>query len=631
MKKVTWRDRLRYKFDSTMSGGSAAIIGWLAVLSVTVVVVVSFIVWLGGIGPDDAQPMPFGEAIWASLMRTLDPGTMGGDTGWRFRFAMLAVTLGGIFVISTFIGVLTNSIDNKLDELLKGRSRVVETGHIVILNWSDHVFTVLNELRLAAAGRRECVVILGLKDKVEMEDAIRERLGPARNLRVVCRSGDSIEHTDLEIVSLDTARSIIVLSPDHGLADRDAQVFKTLLAILNHPERRPEPYHIVAELRDPRHVDIANLISRGEVELVVVGDLIARIIAQTSRQSGLSAVYTELLSYEGNELYLAACPEMTGKSYAEALLAYEHISVIGILSAGQAPRLNPPSASRIVEGDRLIVLAESSESLEMRAPRATVVESAICTQPVVDRPADRTLILGWNWRAPAILAQLDHYVTPGSAVMIVADVKDVHAVTVALPTDLTHLTVTVEYGNTTDRRVLDRLQLETYQCVIIMSYDQIPAQQADSRTMVTLLHLRDIADRCGQRFSIVSELLDVRNRRLVEITRPDDFIVSDQIVSLVLAQLAEVQELNAIFGELFDPEGMEIYIKPAIEYVRPDQSVTVATVVESARRRGETAIGFRRWREPGAQRQLHGIELNPPKSMQVSFGEHDRVIVIAEC
>ena len=62
--------------------------------------------------------------MWRSLMRTLDPGTMGGDAGSvAFLLAMLAVTLGGIFIVSTLIGVITSGIEGKLDELRKGRSR----------------------------------------------------------------------------------------------------------------------------------------------------------------------------------------------------------------------------------------------------------------------------------------------------------------------------------------------------------------------------------------------------------------------------------------------------------------------------------------------------------------------------
>jgi len=48
---------------------------------------------------DDGKPLDFIEAFWESLMRTLDSGTMGGDTGWGFRIVMLFVTLTGIFVV----------------------------------------------------------------------------------------------------------------------------------------------------------------------------------------------------------------------------------------------------------------------------------------------------------------------------------------------------------------------------------------------------------------------------------------------------------------------------------------------------------------------------------------------------
>ena len=630
MKKITWRDRLRYAFDNTLTGGTAAIIGWLALLSAVVVLVVALIVWLARIGPAGEAPMSLGEAMWASLMRTLDPGTMGGDTGWNFRFAMLAVTLGGIFIISTFIGVLTNSIDNKLDELLKGRSRVVETGHIVILNWSEHIFTVLYELKLAAGSKRDCVVIMGDRDKVAMEDAIRERLGGAGALRVVCRSGDAIEPTDLDIVSLDTARAIIVLSPDMADIDRDAQVIKTLLAIINSPGRRPEPYHIVAELRDPRHVAVTRLISMDEVELVVAGDLIARIIAQTSRHAGLSTVYTELLSYEGSEIYLAERPELIGRSFRDALFAYEFAMAIGIASPGQPPRLNPPADATFAPGDRLIAIAGDATDLRQTAAHDAINEAAICVQPVVSQPSDHTLIIGWNWRVPGILEQLNNYVAPGSTATIFADVDGVSFVEGQLPAQFDKLAVHIQIGNTTDRRLLDALDIVRYQQVILMCYDGIPPQQADARTMVTLLHLRDIATKHGHSFSIVSEMLDVRNRRLAEITRPDDFIVSDQLVSLVLTQLAEVQELNAIFAEMFDAEGMEIYIKPAEEYVKVGLPITFATVVEAALRRGETAIGYRRANGTSGAGTRQNVELNPRKADVVTFHAGDRVIVIAD-
>src|SRR5512140_2952670 len=119
MNQPAFRDRLRYAFDNSMAKGPIALIGWLALASLIIIVVVAVIVTILGISPGDGEPINFLEAFWLGLMRTLDAGTMGGDTGWGFRLAMFAVTIGGVFVISTLIGVLTSSVEDKVENLRK--------------------------------------------------------------------------------------------------------------------------------------------------------------------------------------------------------------------------------------------------------------------------------------------------------------------------------------------------------------------------------------------------------------------------------------------------------------------------------------------------------------------------------
>src|SRR5262249_6504212 len=161
-----------------------------------------------------------------------------------------------------------------------------------------------------------------------------------------------------------------------------------------------------------------------------------------------------------------------------------------------------------------------------------------------------------------IINELDHYVAPGSIVTVVADDGTAEDTLAQHCADLKNQAVTFQAGDTTDRRTLDALQIETYKHVIILCYsDTLDPQQADAQTLITLLHLRDIATRLGQDFSIVSEMIDTRNRALAEVTRADDFIVSDKLVSLILAQVSENKALNAVFTDLFDPDGSEIYLK----------------------------------------------------------------------
>src|SRR5918995_3398317 len=342
MRRITLANRLRYWFDNTMARGTVALIGWLFVLLVALVVASALVVYATGVAPEVGGHRPgFLQTLWLNLMRAIDPGNVGGDQGnWPFMLFMLAVTAGGILVFSTLIGVIFTGIDNKLDELRKGRSLVVERGHTVIYGWSPEVFSIVAELVTANESRgRSCVAILAGKDKVEMEDEIRERVGDTKNTRVVCRSGDPIDVDDLELVNPHDARSIIVLPPEGE--DADSRVIKTILALTNNSNRRKEPYHIVSRMREPENLSVARMVGGTEVELVPVYDLIARITAQTCRQSGLSVVYTDLLDFGGDEIYFRYESRLAGTTFGEALMAYENCSVIGLRKTDCRIELNP--------------------------------------------------------------------------------------------------------------------------------------------------------------------------------------------------------------------------------------------------------------------------------------------------
>lgn len=234
MSKITLSERVRYGFDTLMARGTIALISGLALTSLAFIFLMGFLVSITGVAPEGSDRLNPLEAVWSVLMRTLDAGTMGGDTGWLFRFAMLFVTFGGIFLISTLIGVLSSGIDAKLEDLRKGRSRVVETDHIVILGWSLQVFTLISELTLANANRPgTCIVILSEEDKVQMEDTLSSSLGKRPKIRLVCRTGSPSNITDLGMVNVQTARSIVILSSSNAHAD--IQLVKTLLAITSIP------------------------------------------------------------------------------------------------------------------------------------------------------------------------------------------------------------------------------------------------------------------------------------------------------------------------------------------------------------------------------------------------------------
>jgi ion channel POLLUX/CASTOR len=287
--------------------------------------------------------------------------------------------------------------------------------------------------------------------------------------------------------------------------------------------------------------------------------------------------------------------------------------------------------SPVAAGDRVIAISQDDDTIRLSrgGPAAFDASAIVFGEPRPLQP-EHTLILGWNPMAPLLLRELESYVAPGSQARVVGSYPEgIDAARAACP-ETEKLRISLFEGDPTDRATLDRLEIPAFDHVVLVSEFPDDDERADGRTLVTLLHLRAIRELGSHRFSIVSEMQDVRNRALAEITRADDFIIGDQLVSLLLTQISENKALNAVFTDLFDPAGAELYLKPAGDYVRLDREVTYATVVEAARQRGEIAIGFRQPPAAGGARGGHGVVTNPPKSRTVRFGERDSVIVLAE-
>ncbi|RPI12818.1 MAG: potassium transporter TrkA [Ignavibacteriae bacterium] len=623
--------RLRYKFDNQMSAGVIALIGWLAAISLVLIIIAAIILTFTGFAQEGSESVGFIEGTWQSLMRTLDPGTMGQDTGWGFRLIMLFVTVGGIFIVSTLIGVLSSGISSKLDDLRKGHSFVVESGHTLILGWSEKIIPIISELIIANVNQKKPrIVILANRDKVEMEDDIRTRIPDCKNTKIICRNGSVIDLNDLEIVNPHEARSIIILAENE--TDPDIHVIKTILALTNNPNRKQEPYHIVAEISDAKNKEVAEMVGSDEVILVHSDDLISRVIAQTCRQSGLSIVYTELLDFDGAEIYFQQEPGLAGKTFKDAVLAYEDSTIIGLRFADGRIQVNPPMDTIFSADDKVIAISEDDDTVKLSGKtNYRFDESVFSTNGKFVPNIEKTLILGWNKRACSIIRELDNYLSPGSSITIVTDEQNVDEQINKIKGIVKNQSIKFINGVITERSVLEPLPLADYNHIILLCYsDTMDIQESDSRTLITLLHLRNISERENVDFSIVSEMMDIRNKQLAEVTKADDFIISNKLVSLMLSQLSENKELKAVFDDLFDAEGSEIYLKPASHYIKPGKEVDFYEVSECAARRNEIVIGYRKCSFAHDADKAYGVFVNPKKSDKIIFEEIDKLIVIAE-
>lgn len=614
-REISFSDKLRYQVDLLFSRGTSMIV--LALVAATALIVVLAATGLALFRLRFGESGAYGEGMWQAMLRVIDPGTMSGDGGWSLRFLSLLVTLAGIFLASALIGIIAVALDQKIENLRKGRSFVVESGHTLILGWSPRIFTIVSELVVANENQPgACIVVLAPEDKTVMEDELRDRAGDPGGTRIVCRTGDPSSLNDLAMVNIGAARSIIVLA-EAGAAG-DAEAVKAVLAVMSRdPELEQAP--VVVEMSDPGTVAALFAAGEGRILPVRAADVVARVTAQACRQSGLSFVFQELLDFDGDEIYFQPAPELVGHTFAEALLAYETSTVLGRYTADGVVQVNPPMDTVFAEGDSVIAVSEDDDTVVFTGFSDRPAPTPMPLDPTPPA-AEHLLLVGWNDLAPLVLHHLDQFVAPGSVADVLVHEDTIDHLELPVP-PLEHLQVHLRHiGGHTDE--YDEVAAaRPYGSVIILGYrESASPAEADAKTLLTLLLLNRSLREVHRRPRIVTELLDARDVDLAVVTGADDFVVSDALASYMMAQLAERAELHDVFIDLFDSDGSAVQMHPARQYV-PAGPVPFADIVAAAAALGEVALGYR-------VTATNDVVVNPAKTATVDLADDDAVILI---
>jgi len=143
---------------------------------------------------------------------------------------------------------------------------------------------------------------------------------------------------------------------------------------------------------------------------------------------------------------------------------------------------------------------------------------------------------------------------------------------------------------------------------------------SDSRSLATLLLIRDIQSKrlpskelksphryngfchsawiremqhASDKSIIISEILDSRTRNLVSVSKISDYVLSNELVSMALAMVAEDKQINRVLEELFAEEGNEMCIRSAEFYLYEQEELSFFDIMVRARERDEVVIGYR--------------------------------------
>ena len=620
MKKVSFRQKFKYWFDNLMSKGTKSLLLLLAVIT-TVVVVTGGLAAVALGGADGSGGTSTGRSIWFTLMHAINTGVLAKEEGTvPYLIVMTIVTLVGIFITSFLIGTISNGIKDKVTDLQRGKSRVIEKGHVVIIGFDENIIGILKELVLANENQSDAVVvIMSEKDKVEMENQISDRIPDPGNLRVVCRTGKPDNTDDLNVCSLDTCKSIIINLKN------DFMTVKTILACKNLlDECGNDKAFIIATIREREVLQPAKIAGGERTVILNFQKTIARLMVQSGRHPGMSEILTELLSFEGNEIYVEdADPELNGLNLYEINLRCPDSVAIGLVR-NDKPIFRYEEELIFQPGDRLIRIAHDDDPLHLEN-RAVVDESLFENGSDISEDPHTLVVFGYSDMLRQILLEEDTYSAPGSKVIIAAETGKLDRDLLPSQKELSNIDLDVRDCRIYKRNVLEQLMGENPSGIMLLSDTEVGEEEADARTLMLQLQLNDIEDKIGADIPLIIEMNSTRNQRLSQMMRATDFVVSSNITSKMMTQIAEQRHNSVILSELLSEGGSSIFMKPITRYLKTDRPVDVFSLRASASRYNEIAIGYKKASPDGS----FDIVLNPSVQKEERFQAQDDLIVIA--
>ncbi len=290
-----------------MSKGSLSFVRGLIVFSIVLAVSIGILIIAFGFNEEGDES----SVVWNSIATVINvwmPSYEDGSPGYVILMAVVAIA--GVLFTSVLIGIITSAIEEKIEELKKGNSLVLEKGHTVILGFYSGEYTLIQQLILSAAGKPACIVVAENLDREEMEHDIEENIDVPKNFRIICRTVDITDPASIEKCSVETSKSIIV-SPTE-----DQKTIKTVLAVsilLQQINASEVPINAIISKSEYRFPE--SLARRHNITTLQTNEIIAKMIAHSCTQTGLSETFREVFNFEGSEFYLINIPSITGWTF----------------------------------------------------------------------------------------------------------------------------------------------------------------------------------------------------------------------------------------------------------------------------------------------------------------------------
>lgn len=604
LKKTNLKSRFRYWYNNLLIDNKVGLTLLLAIITISFIIILSvpMIIMKQGL---DMQTIwdNFATAInawWPFYEDVNEIGILG-------TISMVIAAIFGLLITSALIGYISEMISQKFEILRKGNSEVLEEGHIIVIGYDYDNHTLLKELIRSDTNRK--ILVVDDKDIFDVKENLKTNIEVPKNVKIIYRSIDTTTIAGLKKCAVENSYAIVVQPMD------DVKTLKTIMALKKVLQNyRNIGTHIVSAVKNEEF--LLNFTNKTDI-MFSINNLIARIIAVSNNELGLSKVLISIFSFSESELYLKKIDEYVGMQFGKITFEMNGGTPVGIYRENRF--IIAPGENCIIEkDDEILYYAKSQRTtvfLEKNFNEYDMIANNIIDNPKITKD-ERILVFGYNDKFDFMFKSFGQNVKE----VTVTNVSSEEAEKVEkIAMKRQDIKINIYFGKI-NRDFFSKIT-KSINHIIILSQSMIDAEQSDVTNMVLYLKLIRYKNEVNAKWTIITELNFDSNRELVTDEYSDDFIVSSNITSIMLSQMVVDYRLKPFFTELLSNDGFNICIEDVSRYALVDEKV--ANLRVKLLRKGIILIGYI-FCNGGVKKYVY----NPNRNTNVKFKSGDKLIII---
>lgn len=393
--------KLKYYFDTALERNFFNLIYLLIFVSGFIIFSFSLIVLVAyKFGASVQLGESYPEFLWRVFVLFLNPGVLAGSEGSNIIdfFFKFTITILGIIIFSTLVGIVTQGFAIHLERLRSGQSIVLESNHIVICGYTKKTIPLIKQLSLAYENKSLVILIISIFEPKIIQERVKD-IFPER-IKIISRQGYIWQENMISRCNIKNCSGIFLLNPDNDdyyktERDSDIEVTKSFISLVQSNDWQINPVKLVLEVFEKETAKnfissqkdiLQKLISNPKYKpplVVSSSNLKEKLIGMSLTTPDVVSIFESLFGFQGSEFYFIdqftdeifknSLEKLYGKKISTINKLLKQSIILGTYSAIQfkekismknAFHLNPKKDYPLKKGFGLVVLSESFNSLK---------------------------------------------------------------------------------------------------------------------------------------------------------------------------------------------------------------------------------------------------------------------------